>query len=88
LKDNLPPRSVPILIKEESGRILAGVVATIYNDNTMLRLDKVSLLEVVGMKRGLEPIYNCKAKSIRYAFIRVDDIVHWEKLPDYLKLQD
>ena len=84
----LPPRHVPVLIKEENGRILGGEVTTIYNEDTMIRVDKVVLLEVVGIKHGLEPIYSYKSKSIKYAFIRVEDIIHWEKLPSYLKLQE
>lgn len=54
----------------------------------MIKLEKVSILEVVGLKQGLEPIYATKRKSINYAFIKVEDIVHWETLPSYLKLND
>jgi len=76
---------VPVLIKEISGRILAGEIASIYENGSMIKLEKVALLEVVGLGHGLEPIYAYKTKSVKYAFIRVEDIVHWENLPDYLK---
>ena len=83
---DIPPLREKVLIKQLSGRILAGEVGTIYNNNSMLRLDKVSIVEVIGLKQGLEPIYSFKRKSIKYAFIKTEDIIHWEKLPDYLKL--
>lgn len=85
---NLPPRWVPVLIKEVNGRILAGEISSIYDEGSMIKLEKVSILEVVGLKQGLEPIYATKRKSINYAFIKVEDIVHWETLPSYLKLND
>jgi hypothetical protein len=88
LGSGLPPRGVPLLIKEVNGRILAGEIASIYEEDTMIKLEKVSVLEVVGMKHGLEPIYDYRAKSIRFAFVRVKEIAHWENLPKYLKLQD
>jgi hypothetical protein len=76
---------VPVIIKEVSGRILAGEIASIYENGSMIKLEKVSLLEVVGFKQGLEPLYGYKSKSIKFAFIKVEDIVHWENLPDYLR---
>jgi len=79
---------VPVIIKEISGRILAGEIASIYENGSMIKLEKVSLIEVVGLRHGLEPIYAYKTKSIKYAFIRVEDIVHWENLPSYLKLKE
>jgi len=79
---------VPVIIKEISGRILAGEIASIYENDTMIKLEKVSLIEVVGLRHGLEPIYGFKTKSIKYAFIRVEDIVHWENLPSDLKLKE
>jgi hypothetical protein len=79
---------VPVLIKEISGRILAGEIGSIYENGSMIKLEKVALLEVVGLGQGLEPIYGYKAKSIKYAFIKVEDIVHWENLPSYLKLKE
>jgi len=79
---------VPVIIKEISGRILAGEIASIYENGSMIKLEKVSLIEVVGLGHGLEPIYGYKTKSIKYAFIRVEDIVHWENLPSYLKLKE
>ncbi len=79
---------MPVLIKEIDGRILAGEITSIFNEGSMIKLEKISLLEVVGLKEGLEPIYDYKTKSIKYAFIRVEDIVHWENLPCYLKLKD
>ncbi len=59
---------MPVLIKLESGRILAGIVATICNEDTMLRLDKVALVEIVGLKDGLEPIYAFQTKPINVRF--------------------
>jgi hypothetical protein len=82
---NLPPRNVPVLIKELDGRILAGKVASIYNEGAMIKLEKVSILQVVGLKEGLEPIYDYKKESIKFAFIRTENIVHWELLPENLK---
>lgn len=87
-ESNLPPRHFPVLIKEISGRVLAGEIASIYNEGTMIKLEKVSLLEVVGLKHGLEPIYAFKKNPIRYAFIKAEDIVEWESLPSYLKLKE
>jgi hypothetical protein len=84
---DLPPVHIPVLIKELSGRVLAGEIASIYEDGKMIKLEKVSLLEVVGLKERLEPIYGFKKKSIRFAYIRTDEIVHWEELPSYLKLK-
>jgi hypothetical protein len=85
-KPALPPRSVPILIKELDGRVLAGEIVSIYEEGTMIKLEKVCMLEVIGLKEGLEPIFSYKKKSIKYASIRTDEIVHWELLPDYLKV--
>jgi hypothetical protein len=79
---------VPVLIKEISGRILAGEIASIYEDGALIKLEKVSLLEVIGLGKGLEPIYGHKAKKIKHAYIRVEEIVHWENLPSYLKLRE
>ncbi len=79
---------MPVLIKEIDGRILAGEIASIFDEGFMIKLEKVSLLEVVGLGPGLEPIYNYKTKSIKFAFIKVEDIIHWENLPSYLKLKD
>ena len=79
---------MPVIIREISGRILAGEVASIYNEGSMIKVRKVSLIEVVGLKHGLEPIYAFKPKSIRNAFIKVEDIVYWENLPTYLKLSE
>ena len=70
-----------------SGRVLAGEVVSIYEEGAMIRLDKVSILEVVGFKHGLEPIYGFKKNPIRHAFIKTEDIVFWENLPNYLKLK-
>jgi hypothetical protein len=77
-----------VLIKEISGRILAGEIRSIYEEGTMIQLEKVSLLEVVGMKHGLEPIYGFKKNPIRFVTIKTEDIVHWENLPSYLKLKE
>jgi hypothetical protein len=85
---NIPPRHIPVLIKELDGRILAREVASIYENGSVVKLEKVSLLEVVGVKHGLEPIYRFKKNPIRFAYIKTEDIVHWENLPSYLKLKD
>jgi hypothetical protein len=47
---------VPVIIKEISGRILAGEITSIYDNGSMIKVEKVSLLEVVGFKQGLEPL--------------------------------
>lgn len=82
---NIPPRSVPVLIKEISGRIVAGEITSIYENGSMIKVETIGLLEAIGFKKGLEPIYRLKAQTIKFAFIKVDDIVHWEPLPEYLK---
>ena len=67
---------------------MAGEITSIYENGSMIKVEKVSLLEVIGLGHGLEPIYGHKAKSIRYAFVKVEEIVHWENLPSYLKLKE
>lgn len=89
-KSDLPPRKTPVLIKEIDGRILAGEITSIFDERKKIKLERVIVLEVVGLRAGLEPIY-AEVKSTRiinYAFIEVEDIVHWEPLPGYLRLRE
>ena len=83
-----PPKSVPLIIRQFNGRVLSGVVIDIDHQRSMIRVTRISILEVVGLKKGLEPIYGKKAKVRGFLDIPIDTIVHWESLPDYLKLED
>ena len=70
-----------------SGRILAGEIASIYEDGKIIKLEKVRLLEVIGLQEHLEPIYGYRKNPFQFAYVRTDEIVHWENLPDYLKVK-
>ena len=70
--------------------MLGGIITdiVIQRNGTAARLSKVSILEIRGLKRGLEPIYDKKSKINGFVNIPLDTIVFWENLPDYLKLED
>jgi len=81
---SVPPRSVPVIIRQFNGRLLLGIVTQIDSDRSILRLSKVSLLEVVGLRGELEPIYAVKSKIRGYFEVPIDTIIHWENAPDSL----
>ncbi len=77
------------MIRELSGRMLSGIISGMYTrrDGTFVaQLSKVSILEIRGLGKGLEPIYDKKSKINGIVNVPLDKIVFWEKLPDYLKL--
>ena len=83
---DLPPRSTPVLIRQFNGRILSGLVTEIDHHKGVLKLSRVTRLEVIGLKHGLDAIYD-KIEKINGIFeVPLDTLVYWEKLPDYLKL--
>ena len=81
-----PPKSIPLLIREFNGRILSGIITAIDHKRKMIRLSQVSVLEVIGLKSGLEPIYDKKRNIVGFVDISAETIIHWEKLPDYLEI--
>ena len=84
-----PPKNVPIMIRELSGRMLSGIIVGMYtrrDGSFVTQLSRVSILEIRGLRKGLEPIYDKKSKINGLVNVPLDRIVFWEKLPDYLKL--
>jgi hypothetical protein len=89
LSTDSPPKNVPIMIRELSGRMLSGIITGMHkrrDGSYVAELSKVSILEIRGLKSGLEPIYDKKTKINGPVNVPFDRIVFWEKLPDYLKL--
>ena len=84
---DLPPKSIPVLIRQFNGRILSGIVTEIDHEKAVLKLSKVTRLEVIGLKSRLDMIYGKKAKINGIFEVPIDTLVYWEKLPDYLKLE-
>ena len=85
---DLPPKSIPVLIRQFNGRILSGIVTEIDHERQVLKLSKVSRLEVVGLGSRLDMIYGKKSKINGIFDVPIDTLVYWERLPDYLKLGD
>ena len=83
--EEYPPKAVPLLIKDFNGKIIAGIVTLIDYRTKMFRVSKVTILEIVGMKKGLEPIYGIKRKVGGFEDLSLGTISHWESLPDYLQ---
>jgi len=84
----LPPRSLPVLIRQQNGRILAGIVVEVDRKKGQVRLSHVTLLSVVGLKSKLNPIYKKSAKINGILEIPIESIALWEKLPSYIKLEE
>jgi hypothetical protein len=82
----LPPKLTPVLIRQFNGRILSGIVTEIDHQKEVLKLSKVTRLEVVGLGSRLDSIYGKKAKINGIFEVPIDTLVYWEKLPDYLGL--
>ena len=82
----LPPRSTPVLIRQFNGRILSGIVSEIDHQKGVLKLSRVTRLEVIGLKHGLDAISGKVAEISGIFQVPIDTLVYWEKLPDYLKL--
>ncbi len=53
-----PPKFVGLLIRDFSGKIIAGTITSIDHRQKIVRVSDVSILEIVGLKHGLEPIYD------------------------------
>ena len=84
-----PPKNVPIMIRELSGRMLSGIITGMYkrrDGSYVAELSKVSILEIRGLKSGLEPIYIKKSNINGIVNVPLDRIVFWEKLLNNLKL--
>jgi hypothetical protein len=79
---------VPLLIRDFNGRIIAGTITEIDSRRQTFRVTNVSILEQVGFKHGLEPIYDVKKKVAGFVDLSLESITHWENLPHYLKLKD
>jgi len=84
----LPPKSLPVLIRQQNGRILAGIVVEVDRKKGQVRLSHVILLSVVGLKSKLDPIYEKSGKIKGILEIPIESIALWEKLPAYIKLED
>ena len=77
------------MIRELSGRMLSGIIVGMYtrrDGSFVAQLSRVSILEIRGLGKGLEPIYDMKSKINGLVNVPLDGIVFWEKLPVYLKL--
>ena len=89
LSADSPPKNVPIMIRELSGRMLSGMITGMHtrrDGSFVAQLSRVSILEIRGLGKGLEPIYDKKSRINGIVNVPLDKIVFWEKLPDYLKL--
>jgi hypothetical protein len=81
----IPPKFVPLLIRDFNGKIIAGTITQIDQRSKMFRVSDVLVLELVGFKHGLEPIYGVKRRGGRFEVLSLETISHWENLPEYLK---
>ena len=84
----LPPKSLPVLIREDNGRILAGIVEEIDRAKGVIRLSNVSLLAVVGLKTKLDAIYMKTGKIHGIVEVPIERIAHWQKLPRNISLDN
>jgi len=85
LSNEYPPKSVRLLIRDFSGKIIAGTVTAIDYRRQIVRVSNVTILEIVGLKHGLEPIYDVKRKVGGFTDLSLETLVYWENLPDYLE---
>ena len=76
-----PPLSSPVIIRQEGGRTILGEVVKVDRRKGLLQLAKASILEVVGLRRSLEPIYSKKVALDGSIVIPIQEIAHWEKAP-------
>jgi hypothetical protein len=84
-RDPLPPKSVPVIIRQFNGRLLLGVVINI--DSVKLRISQISLLEIIGLRTPhLEPIYGIKSKILGSLDVPLESIIHWEAAPANLEV--
>jgi hypothetical protein len=86
LSVDLPPKSTPVLIRQFNGRIISGIVTEIDHEKEILKLSKVTRLEIIGLGSRLDSIYGKKTKINGIFEIPIKTLVYWEKLPEYLKL--
>ena len=86
--EDYPPRNVELLIRDFKGKIISGIVTSIDPRQKTVRVSKVQILEIVGLKKGLDPIYGVKKKTGGFEVLSLESISHWELLQDYLKLKD
>ena len=78
---SLPPLSTRVIIRQFNGRALLCSVDKI-NDSAV-KLSKVYLLEVVGLRGASSPIYGIKLK-LGSLEIPIESIIHWEIAPSDL----
>ena len=83
--EDYPPKNAELLIRDFNGKIISGIVTSIDQRQKTFRVAKVQILEVVGLKKGLDPIYGVKKKTGGFEVLSLESISHWEPLPDYLK---
>ena len=81
----IPPKFVPLLIRDFSRKIIGGIITEIDQRLRTFKVSDVLILEIIGLKRGLEPIYGVKMKTSGFETLSLETISHWENLPEYLK---
>ena len=75
-------------MRDFSGKIIAGTITSIDYRQKIVRVSEVTILEIVGLKHGLEPIYDVKRKVGGFTDISLETLVHWENLPEYLEIEE
>ena len=83
--DQYPPKFEPLLIRDFNGKIISGIVTEIDFRNKTFKVSNISILEQIGFKHGLEPIYGIKRKVGGFEVLSLETVSHWEKLPDNLR---
>jgi hypothetical protein len=71
LSVELPPKSTPVLVKQFNGRILSGIVTEIDHQREVLKLSRVTRLEVVGLDGKLDSIYGKRRRSTAFLKCRL-----------------
>jgi len=61
--EGYPPKNIELLIRDFNGKIISGIVTSIDLRERTFRVSKVQILEIVGLKKGLDPIYGVKKKT-------------------------
>ena len=84
----IPPKFVPLLIRDFNGKIIGGTIIEVDQRLRTFKVSDVLILEIVGLKHGLEPIYGVKRKMGGFETLSLESISHWEDLPKYLKLKE
>ncbi len=79
-----PILSTPVIIRQERGRTILGEVVKVDRRKGLLQLAKASVLEDVGLRGALEPIYSKKISLDGRIVIPIQEIAHWEKAPHEL----